>query len=422
MESSKKRALIYPANDFKDDPYVRDVVETVFFASLCTEEGDFAAIQVAFMPDGIAGLQKATTKISTKSGSTAVPIWEVMRLSAAGTENRLGVEQLVKLSPVTSQGETHIVVGINSEGALEIEGLAILINREEDPEMDTTGVLIVSADAPGCMTASSRDFVLRRYERGRRIKRIGLFELLLDKESRVHQAIVRLCDGILNRFQDWSFWQGDPERIVIDPMIDLIKKSAKIGRGGLILMSGNPPEANGKYLFEGSACNSLSEAIVRDATARKALFDLVRKGADGDEVEAGGGDEDHANFYRAASRFESKDQRNTLDHVVSTLANLTAMDNALLIGRDLTMVAAGFVVSDQWSGRAEIGEACNPKATDLRSFPIARFGSRHKAAAAFANRGVGNLAILVSADGSTRFFLGSGDRPAVVVWEFEANR
>ena len=141
----------------------------------------------------------------------------------------------------------------------------------------------------------------------------------------------------------------------------------------------------------------LSELRLRATTAKTRALDLAF------EPEASAADE------------EERTAKEALDSLIANIGQLTALDNALLLGPDLKVIGAGFAVPT---------EAVTPTvhvAQDLQGMPggvydINKHGSRHRAAASFAYNNPEGLIFLVSHDGPLRCLIRPPKQEKTLLW------
>ena len=106
----------------KDEPWGQ-LIDTLFFASLGTEEGEPTR-------SGLSTTRKASRKLRTVRD--AVPVgggyimraaWEVIPLEAKDGITKLSVEDLIKIAPAVALPRAFVVVGLDADSQLVVQGL-----------------------------------------------------------------------------------------------------------------------------------------------------------------------------------------------------------------------------------------------------------------------------------------------------------
>jgi hypothetical protein len=97
------------------------------------------------------------------------------------------------------------------------------------------------------------------------------------------------------------------------------------------------------------------------------------------------------------------------------VANLTAVDGAVVLDKRLGLVGFGAVVSAELPTPAGVWRALDTEGREREAFDIENVGTRHRAAFRFVNDHPEGVAIVVSHDGGVSFVAKRGQE--VVVWE-----
>jgi hypothetical protein len=100
---------------------------------------------------------------------------------------------------------------------------------------------------------------------------------------------------------------------------------------------------------------------------------------------------------------------------LQTLAQLSAVDGALILTNELGLVTFGAILqAPKWSGATLIGPD-GFGATSGEQFPAQRYGTRHNSAINFAAECEGSIVFVISQDGPIRAFVRSSEK-TVLCW------
>jgi hypothetical protein len=118
-----------------------------------------------------------------------------------------------------------------------------------------------------------------------------------------------------------------------------------------------------------------------------------------------------AAFARSSRRLERDSAEEALEAGIDDLAQLSAIDGAVLAGPGLSVYGGGYLMPSDPNVRAL--RAANADATKTEPF-ARRHGGRHQAGFSFAYDNPGGVAFVVSEDGPVRCAMRIADQ--VVVW------
>ncbi|WP_437939212.1 putative sensor domain DACNV-containing protein [Sorangium sp. So ce341] len=384
---------------------LQEIVDTIFFASLQKEEGEPTRVRVAYSERGIAGLGDVQDYVHVAGGYYRTAAWEIIPFKDNESVTALSVESLAKIAPAANLSRCVVVVGPerggSKRGRLTIQGLARRIAFDEYTLDQTEDVLIVNAIAPAQLAISLRGRVMFCYEGGRVVdvsRRFPLGDLLFCEDSFVRRLLVQMTDGLLRRLPR-PFMSGDRVFLVADVVHRLIQKMVSTKHGGIIAMLPQGCDVpaistEGKYRLLHAVRGILASRVVDVAEARANLGHAAWK-ADADEVD----EQDVAIMQEQERRSEE-----ALYDVIDSLGQLTAIDNALLLGPDLQVFSAGYHIPTENSreGQLVVREASALEGSPGQIYDIFQHGSRHRAAASFARRYRGGLVFIASEDGPLR--------------------
>jgi hypothetical protein len=97
------------------------------------------------------------------------------------------------------------------------------------------------------------------------------------------------------------------------------------------------------------------------------------------------------------------------------IANLTAVDGAVVLDKRLGLLGFGAEVSAELPSPAQVWRACDTEGREREPYDIESVGTRHRAAFRFVHDHPHGLAIVVSHDGGVSFV--ANREGEVVVWE-----
>ena len=377
----QKRSITPDEEEFGD---FRHIIDTVFFASLATEEGDPVLVDVV-----IGGAKELSLRRDTDLGPEEAEdrelAWTVMPISP----RTFSVSELAKLAPGLKAGRSAVVLGSASNGQPCIEAVAV-----RNPRTSVGGVFMVAATGPGVIRLSQDGEELVTFERG--VLRNPVRNVIL-----ANSVIRTAIDGLCPRLRTKKILGSSPDAPrVLAEMVDEIRRA---GRGGMILLLDRDPSREEcertKYLFEDKEV--LFRAV--SSSARKSDAWLAQAFSHDPE------DSTSELMYR-----EAQNARADALYVARHIARLGSTDNALLLGRDLFVYGAGFAVPTD-DELKDVYIASDPNGVALEPYDLSRNGSRHRAAASFVNANKTSLAILISEDGPAKAWINASDR--ITFWD-----
>jgi len=319
------------------DAVLDELLTTVFWAGLETYEGERRAIGVAFLGTSDAGFVMPE---AAGSMMASLYLWKILRFDSP---RRFTIRELAKLAVVGAERRIYSAVSIQPDGRLAIAGLA-----REGVHSGPDRFAKIIALRPGSLSVRMGREVLLEYERG---------ALLTEREGVVFDSgPVRAALETIARAADVG---GAAVPDYVDAVRSLVREMAAHGHGGILIVS------------------SEERPRVASAAAYKMLTDsslasLIRLARRVDHTK----DATYGNLLRNAFLSE-------VERIIEEVGALTAIDGAVVLDRDLALVAFGVVLP--------IGRRT---AHDLGSR-----GTRHRAAATFAAEHPGSVVFVASEDG-----------------------
>ena len=368
------------------------LVDTIFFASLAIEEGQPVRLAVVYDDNGAAGL---ANQVDNSNGNVEPELaWDVTALPAMAFD----VPTLAKLARGIRYGTQLIVVGPKPAGpGLRIDGVARL-----RPRSNGGNSLRVAAPRPGAIVFESGDEQILRYEGGERLELaldvIGQAGPIRKTLSEITTAGWSHNEPGFNQFSGW-------------PIQRLIQKMRATGAGAVLALMATEPTAE---MRNGVAYGRtdpllLSHRIEADSRTEWASTNqrFMTHDATLSSIQV---------RERDAARFAAEFAREELEAAIDDVAQLSAIDGAVLAGPKLAIYGAGYLIPSVQLSEGVIRQALDVAAETSRIYSVRR-GARHHAGFSFAYANRGAVAFIVSEDGSVNCALRIEDR--VVVWPVE---
>jgi hypothetical protein len=370
------------------DEALVNLLTVVFFAGLETYEGEHYPVRVAF-----AGGLRADVLMSNDAAPDASPMllyrWSTLRLDPP---RPFCVAELVKLGVVTRRERMFTKVEHTPDG-LKITGLA----REGTNDDDNDPYVEVTSPRPGVLTIRSGQKCIVEYERGRCLEPS-------------HDAV--LPQGLIRRALERAAANaqvGDASTQDYLRMVRaLVGEMVTHGKGGILIISRDTqPElpASAAYRTQNdTAIAQLVHYLDGAAAARRAGSNLAPSSATGAAMQL-------RQVLRSAFLSEA-------ERWVSEFGAFTAMDGATVL--DCALGLRGFGVVLPVAKDIKMMEATDAEGTLLSAYDLATRGTRHRAAANYAEKYPGSVVFVASQDGVVSCLLAAGDNKQVTLWRWGA--
>lgn len=366
-------------SEVTDDELAR-LLTTVFFAGLETYEGEHNPIGVAFL-----GRSSTDFVIAEGAAGGALPLyqWKILRFASP---RPFATHELVKLGVSGTDHRIYSAVGVLDDGRLAIMGLAREgFNGGPDP------FIKIVASRPGCLSIrSGRDLVIE-YERGS----IRAFDEEDEHSSgpfhRGLEAIARSA-GV----------DDDVVPHYLDAVAFLVHEIVAHGRGGILIISADELA---------SVAESAPYGMVPDSS----LAGLLRLAWRAGRTARGRESENPAFGQLLRNAFLTEAER-----VVEEFGRLTAIDGAVLLNRDLALVAFGLILPV--GGQIAVTEGKSAEDGSAQAIDFGSRGTRHRASATYAQEHPGSVVFVASEDGQVScMFRERLDMP-VRLWHLAAGK
>lgn len=346
------------------DEHLAQLLTNVFFAGLETYEGEHNPIGVAFV-----GRSPVDFVIPEGVGSAALPLyqWKILRFA---DPRPFVTAELVKLAVAGCNRRIYTAVGVDDTDTLAITGLAREgFNAGPDP------FIKIIASKPGCLSIRSGRELEIEYERGA-IVSVGENELFA--AGPVHRSLSAIARAA-----------GVEEDVLphyLDSVAFLVREIVAHGHGGILIIGADEDVSVASSTSYRMMVNSSVSALLRLAWRSGR-----RKGA-----------ESFGQLLRNALLTEA-------ERVVEELGRLTAIDGAVVLNRDLALMAFGVILPV----RQQIAVEPFAHAADRAPLiDIGTRGTRHRAGATYAADHPGSVVFVASEDGQvTCMFCERADAP-----------
>jgi hypothetical protein len=362
------------------------LVDTVFFASLKVEESE--PIQVAIVHDekGAAGLSAVVDTSPETSGDEARdPAWDVVEIEPRPFDPRT----LAKLSRGLRYG-THLAVVGGRAPDLRIDGIARRQRRSNGG-----AVTRIAAPRAGVLVFEEEDRELLRFDAG---ERAAPPIDVLGEDGPVREVIAKIAGEAKGTENGYSSMEW--------ALMSLIRQMRATGSGAILaIMPSAPPESvMSAVRYRRRHPQILGDKIRDDRKKQLAWIGALLAAGDGEPTV-----NDLTN--RDAKRAERDRAREDLDAAIDDVAQLSAIDGAVLAGPGMSIYGGGYIVP-LVSELASIG-AEDAQMTKTAPWPPIH-GARHQAAMSFAHSNLSGVSFVVSEDGPVSCATRIGND--VIVW------
>jgi hypothetical protein len=357
------------------------LIETMFFASMVTEEGHFN-------PVGIVCAESIESFVSVR------PAWDLVRFARAIP---FAVEHVAKLAAACEWPRSFLAV-VHQEQELVIAGIVTPYSRHF---LDGDNLLRVLVPKPGVVAVCRGSWEVVRYERGevrafmshdppqlKFIQRAVLGEHPAALNNTVVRHIMRIVDGMV-----------------------------ALGRGGLMAILG--PDEQLEQLYGVTVPPDLEKEAKR--------LDPVLHFGNAITEKCGADLEDQSNNERqmlegtpptyddelAAEYKQETSER--VHRMQEQITRLTAVDGAVIMSHELNVLAFGAKLPRASAGISDVVTATADKNIEER-WPLEARGTRHRAAAGFVAGYPKRIALIVSQDGNPATFQEIEGK--IVYWPF----
>ena len=392
---------------------LESLLETLYFASLRTEEGESIRCQVAYMDP--ANPDPSPPKRVVKDR------WQV---TALGSSITLNVASVVKLAKATDPRTSSFAVYEDANGGVQIWGLVDqgnqyhdFVNFDSGSGPQPPGLFLASIDGPGQITVRRRFMPIGTL----RIDRILVETVDVFHTGPVRDALRPGIDMNISRarevigqevFDYHGHWELSLTQTWIATLCRLLLRARHYGHGGALLITPDDTEIglNIQYRLDYprliAALDTRAKTVIRRVATEGEIHDLLED--DVDEMAMG--------LYLKAvvERSDEDDNRSELDGAIWFISLLTRVDGLVLMTPDLAV--RGFGVEITLSDPpATISRALDAEAASTTNLAYTQYGTRHRSMMRYCWAIPGSVGFVVSQDGDVRVMTRRTDE--LLMWE-----
>lgn len=375
------------------DEIIAQLLTRVFFAGLETYEGERLPIGVAFLGKSQSDF---VMQEGAESGDALLYQWKVMRFDSP---RPFAIRELVKLAVAGVDRRIYSAVRLCEDGSLAITGLA-----REGANADSNAFIKIIASTPGCLSIRRGRDLLVGYERGAILT--GGEELVFSAGP-VRRALEATADA--------AGVEGALVSEYLDAVRSIVREMAAHGHGGIVIISHEEqPQVAASATYKMTLDSSLAVLLrlaghikVRrgvDLQARPTALQTPQSAGPGSSGEV---TPPFGHLLRNALLTE-------IERVIEEVGALTAIDGAVLLNRDLALIAFGVILP---IGRpTAVAQAVDAKGLHGRLIDLGSRGTRHRASVAYAARHPGSVVFVASEDGQVSCLFRSSTQHLVRLW------
>jgi len=406
----RKRHAVVP-----DEKIIVDLLETMYYSSLKTEESEPVTFHVVFLDPSQPDPKPPRNPV--KDRWSYVPFAEPIAFS---------VSNLVKIAKSSDLRTSSFVIWPDRDDQLFIWGLVDqqnrfhkFLNRSADIEPERPGLFQASVEGIGIIV------VYMRYEKVAELRINELLRNSLDifRESPVRDllsfGIDRYLQAVRSHIPDDMYQAQDQmdefhTQQWLSVLCRILLRIEKIKNGGAILITEdiNPADLNIKYKIDYDRLPSSleSNAITKIKTDYLEKHLLGLSESKPKEIAS-------SQFFQLR-RFEKelRANKNEIDGVIWFVALLTRVDGLVVMDRNLAVRGYGVEITNSQEP-SNLFIAGDKMATPAKLRPVSynHFGTRHRSMMRYCYQNQGSIGFVVSQDGEVRVMTKVDER--LVVWE-----
>ena len=406
----RKRHAVVP-----DEKIVVDLMETMYYSSLRTEESEPVIFHMVFMDP--AQPDPKPPRNPAKDRWNFIPFTDPIPLS---------VSNVVKIANSTDLRTSSFVIWPDKEDKLHIWGLVDqqnrfhkFLNRSAEIEAERPGIFQASVEGIGIIV------VYMRYEKVAELRVNELIRHSIDlfKESPIRDllapGIERYLHGVRSNIPD-DIYQAEGEmdefhaQQWLSVLCRILLRIQKIRKGGAILITPqiDPSDLNVKYgiNYDRLPTSLESNAIAKIKSDYLENHLLALSESRPKEIPS--------NQYFQLRRLEKdlRANKNEIDGVIWFIALLTRVDGLVVMDPDLVVRGYGVEIKN-WREPDNLYIAADRLATPAKLRPASynHFGTRHRSMMRYCSQNPGSIGFVASHDGEVRIITMVGER--LVMWE-----
>lgn len=392
---------------------LEDITETLYFASLRSEEGEPVRCQVAYLDPDNPDPDPPKRIVEDR--------WRVTPL---GARLDLDVPNLVKLANATDPRTSSFAIHPDSEGRLQIWGLVDQGNRyydflnfDSESGPPPPGLFLASIDRPAEITARVGFDAVGTL----RVDRLVVDAVDVFDSGPVRDALAPGIAAYLERtgqkvgdelFQDRGHWGEWLSRAWIEALCRILLRARQYGHGGALLVT---PDETGTgvdikyqlgYMRLVTALDSRATAVIARVNAQDDIFALM---------ESEGVDLPMSLYLdEAVNRDREGENRSELDSTAWFISLLTRVDGLVLMTPELAVRGFGVEITASESPTT-VRRAHDAQGGSTTDLSYTQYGTRHRSMMRYCWAVPGSVGFVISQDRDVRVIARRGDE--IVVWE-----
>lgn len=341
-----------------------ELIETMFFASMATEEGRLNPVGIVFA-GSLADLELDE------------PAWDLVRF---GSAMAFDVEHVANLASACAWPRSFLSV-VPLDGSLVIAGIATPHGRRS---FDSDQLVRVVVPKPGVVAVYRGEWEIVRYER-------GAVRTWMSKSRPQLDSIARIVLGD----------HGRPlVRQVRSYLLRIVDGMVELGRGGLLVALG-PGEGLPQLFGEGNQLDTEVKRLEPALCLGSAIRDIHESHPPSERQKA------HAKQPAAHGQARGPDNAikssERINRLLDLIVRLTTVDGAVVMSHALDVLAFGAKLPPPRAIISEVFAATPDQRMDA-SLSLDARGTRHRAAAGFVAGYPERIAFIVSQDGNAATF------------------
>ncbi len=354
------------------DDILTELLSVVFFAGLEREEGERNSVRVVFVGNGPVDSEPPIDGLPP-------PLFRWSTL-AFTTPRGFSTSHLVKLAAATVGGRVFVQV-CQREGQLVITGLS-----REGVNLEGDRALKLVVQKPGGLSILIGRQQIIDYEHGH-VQALATNVILSRGPVCAALELASSASGLPPHAVNWY----------LEAVSQLVMSLSTHGSGGILVFSAEAhPTIEGETGYRTHPHVSIAALLLRLHRTQARGVAARSENAENDQLWVGA-------------------LQSELQHTISELGALTALDGATILDRSLALVGFGVVLPVV----ADIGpvfEADAVEAEAVHEFDLTGRGTRHRAAATYAWSHPGSIVFVASQDGSLACLVRSVGAPRLILW------
>lgn len=404
-------------------PQLLQLLETLYLASLATEEGVSTRVQVAYAnpSTGNAAPQGSIIDEMREHFGFGRDRWRCVPFFSGALPVNPGT--VVKLAAGTDPRSSLLLV-YEFEGQNRIWGLADMQDEfarfmkhetYADRKPDRPGVFQIHVEGVGHLK------VFVGFERIAELSGGELLPAPIDVLSEgpifaaLRPAIAKIYQGLQQPKLSKLVSREEVERTFLSTIYQLLIRVENLHHGGALLFTSSG-STEGLHIANAIQYIRLLEGVAMDAMGRATAATMMALNVQLFES----GQDLPAHLWTEEKRrwVQMEEAKQSLNGAIWFVASLTKIDGLVLLDQSLVVNGFGVVLkqTDLPAGiKAYQAMGADPRKSLVRPLRLEGFGTRHRSMAAYCARNPGSLGFVISKDGGVRAFMCIGKR--LMMWD-----